>query len=539
LLKLNIVFMTVAEYIAGQLVDFGVRYVFGIPGGPSIPYMEAFKAAGIDFILTSHESAAGVMADVTARLTGVPGVCHSTFGPGAANISTGAGLALLDRSPILVFTSEMPDSMLSRTVQMNIDHQKLFTPLTKKTFRISLGNIHEVIESAIAICNDEYPGSVHIGLPTDIANMEVPEKSFAQIIPDEPVIENDIPGIISVLEKSRRPLLAIGLTSSRFGLKRRIREFLELYPMPVVLTPMAKGLLPEDHPCYAGVLFHALSDYLEDIYEKTDLVIGLGYDQVEYNYESWLPDVPLVHFDTRLTDLPEDRECYRFTAPVAAWFSMLKNMNSDLLIFESAAVKGVRDEMQSVFNGFLSHFGPVTALKVLREELAPEVILTADVGSHLHLLGQYWKTPAPERLLITNGWSSMGFGIPSALAAQLNRPGATVVCVTGDGGFLMSAGEMMTARRYGLPVKIIVFSDGELNLIKLKQSWKELQPYGTDLYPGDLFGCDSFLGVRVIRAATEEEMRTAIKESLQIDEPVIINAVIDPEDYKWLIVRQK
>jgi acetolactate synthase-1/2/3 large subunit len=531
--------MTVAEYIADQLVNCGVKYVFGIPGGPSIPYMEAFRAAGIEFILTSHESAAGVMADVTARLTGVPGVCHSTFGPGATNISTGAGLALLDRSPVLVFTSEMPGSMINRTVQMNIDHQKLFAPLTKNTFRVSPANIHEVIGSAISICNDEYPGPVHIGLPSDIADMEVPEKNFAQDKQEEPAFENDIPGLINVLEKSRRPLLAIGLTAARYGLKRRIREFLEIYPMPVVLTPMAKGLVAEDHPCYAGVLFHALSDYIEDIYEKTDMVIGLGYDPVEFNYESWLPDVPLVHFDSRITDLPDNRECHSFTGPVAEWFSLLKNLNAGSLIFESAALRGLRDEMESVFSGFLSHFGPVTALKVLKEELPAETIITADVGSHLHLIGQYWKTPAPGRLIMTNGWSSMGFGIPAALSVQLNRPGTAVACITGDGGFLMSAGEIMTARRYDLPVKIIVLSDGELNLIKLKQSWKELKPYGTDLYSGDLFGSDSFLGVRVIRAATEEEMRAAVKEAMQIDEPVIINAIIDPEDYKWLVVKQK
>jgi len=531
--------MTVAEYIADQLVEYGVKYVFGIPGGPSIPYMQAFKAAGIEFILTSHESAAGIMADVTARLTGVPGVCHSTFGPGATNISTGAGLALLDRSPLLVFTSEMPDSLLNRMVQMNIDHQKMFGPLTKKTFRVSPDNIHEVIGSAINICNEEYPGPVHLGLPSDIADMEIPEKSFAREEREESSFENDIPRLIGIIERSRRPILAIGLTAARFGLKRRIREFLEIYPMPVVLTPMAKGLLSEDHPCYAGVLFHALSDYLEDIYEKTDLVIGLGYDPVEYNYESWLPDVPLVHFDTRVIELPENHECHRFTGPASEWFALLKNLNSGSLVFESATVRGIRDEMESVFNGFLSHFGPVTALKVLKEELPAETIVTADVGSHLHLIGQYWNTPSPERLIITNGWSSMGFGIPAALSAQLNRPGATVVCITGDGGFLMSAGEMMTARRYGLPVKIVVFSDGELNLIKLKQSWKELQPYGTDLYPGDMFGSDRYLGIRVIRASSEEEMRIAIREALQTEEPVIVNAVIDPEDYSWLVVKQK
>jgi acetolactate synthase-1/2/3 large subunit len=301
---------------------------------------------------------------------------------------------------------------------------------------------------------------------------------------------------------------------------------------------MAKGLVPEDHPCYAGVLFHALSDYLEDIYEKTDLVIGLGYDPVEYNYESWIPPVPLVHFNTVDTDMPGSVEVIKFKGLPSEWFNLLKNLNQGSLIFESRILKGIRDEMDSVFRGFLSHFGPVAALSILREEIPEETIVTADVGSHLHLMGQYWKTPTPDKFIITNGWSSMGFALPAANSAQLNRPGSCVVGVTGDGGFLMSAGEIMTSRRYKLPVKIIVMSDGELNLIRLKQSWKDINPYATSLYDGNLFDSDSFLGVTVLNAENEKEMREAVRTAMRCDEPVIINAVIDPDDYKWLVVKQ-
>jgi acetolactate synthase-1/2/3 large subunit len=301
---------------------------------------------------------------------------------------------------------------------------------------------------------------------------------------------------------------------------------------------MAKGIISEEHHCYAGVLFHSLSDYLEDIYEKIDLVIGIGYDPVEFNYESWMPDVPLVHFDTKETDMPSDRNVVQYAGPPDEWFSILKTLNAASLVFEENLIRGIRDEMLSVFEGFTNHFGPAAALKVLQEELPINTILTSDVGSHLHLIGQYWKTYGRGKVLMTNGWSGMGFGIPAALAAQMNDPASTVVCVTGDGGFLMMAGEMITARRYNLPVIVVVFSDGELNLIKVKQSWKELPPYGTILYPGDLFGADTFFGIRVLQAGSTDEMRKAVIEALSVHEPVIINAVIDPEDYKWLIVRR-
>jgi len=529
--------MTVADYIADQLFTNGVKYIFGIPGGPSIPYMEAFKAAGIEFILTSNEASAGIMADVTARLTGVPGICHATFGPGATNISTGIGGALLDRSPVIVFTSEISESMLSRTTQMNINHQKLFEPLTKATFRMNADNVSEVMESAIRLCQADYPGPVHIGLPSDISGIEISNLAGTPFKSEREYFQNDTQKILSLLEKSRHPLLAVGLTAARNMIQKELLEFLTIYRIPVVITPMAKGLIDEDHPCYAGVLFHSLSDYLEDLYEKTDLVIGIGYDPVEFNYESWVPSVPLIHFDTKVTDLPSGG--IEYAGSPDEWFTILKNLNRGSLISVESTIHGIRDEMQSVFEGFTNHFGPASALKVLQVELPPDTVLTSDVGSHLHLVGQFWQTHGKSRLLMTNGWSGMGFGIPAALAAQMCNRESTVVCITGDGGFLMMCGEMITALRYSLPVIIVVFSDGELNLIKIKQSWKDLPPYGTILYQGDLFGTDIFLGIKVIRADSTEKMRIAVIEALSMNEPVIINAIIDPEDYKWLIVKRQ
>ena len=530
--------MTVAEYIARQLYINGVRYVFGIPGGPSIPYLEAFRKAGIEFILTSNEASAGIMADVTARLTEIPGVCHATFGPGATNIATGVGGALLDRSPVLVFTSEIEEKMIRRTTQMNIDHQKLFGPITKATFRLNTSNAREVIENAIRICMSSCPGPVHIGLPAGIADAEIKYDPYPEHISEDTIHENDISRIKVLLENSRTPVIAAGLTAARLGLKKELLQFLGRYRMPVVLTPMAKGLLSEEHECYAGVLFHSLSDYLGELYEKTDLVIGLGYDPVEFNYESWMPDVPLVHFDLRVTDMPSSINSVQYIGEPEEWFGMLGNLNKSSIIFHQTLVDGIRNEMDAVFNGFTGHFGPAAALKALQDELPEDTVLTCDVGSHLHLIGQFWKTGDKGRVIMTNGWSGMGFGIPAALAAQLNDRDATVACITGDGGFLMMAGEIVTAKRYNLPVIIVIFSDGELNLIRVKQSWKNIAPYGTSLYQDDLFASEVFLGVRVLRADSYNSMRKAVTEALSANEPAIINAVIDPDDYNWLIVKR-
>ncbi|MDZ7635336.1 MAG: thiamine pyrophosphate-binding protein [Bacteroidales bacterium] len=534
--------MTVEELLACRLRDHGVRRFFGIPGGPSIPYLEAFRKAGIEFILTSHEASAAVMADVTARITGVTGVCHATFGPGATNLSTGVGGALLDRSPVLALTSELPDEWMGRTAQMNVDHQALFRPLTKATYRLNAGEAGEIISSSIEIANQEYPGPVHIGLPVGLAGTRasctqaergnsVPATAGS---PGEADIERTDERIKVLLASSRRPLIAAGLTAMRHGIGAGLMQFLERHSVPVVVTPMAKGLLPSAHPCNAGVLFHALSHSLRRMTSEADLIIGLGYDPVEYNYESWIPDVPLVHFDTRETDL-RIRGAIRSVSTPDRWFDALSVLRSAPEMTALAAE--AREEIVRGLRAADRDFSPVTALNVLMDLLPADVVVTADVGSHLHVLGQMWDVPPSGRLIMTNGWSSMGFGLPAAMAAAFTNRDLPVVCVTGDGGFLMHAGEMIMARRYGLKIIVVVLSDGELNLIRLKQSWKDLSPYGTRLCQGSLFGSAMFLGCEVVLVNDAEQMHSAVRRALQSDNSTIIETVVDPSVYSDLVVR--
>lgn len=526
--------MKAEHYIAGILRQHGVRRLFGIPGGPSIPYLEAFRKKGIEFILTSHEASAAVMADVTARLTGITGVCHATLGPGATNLTTGVGGALLDRSPILALTSEMPDEWLGRTTQMNINHQVLFAPLTKATFRLTAENIAEVMDNSLQIANEEYPGPVHIGLPSDLAGKAVREKPVstkpgAQQYPDQ-VSER----VKVLLASSRKPLIAAGLTAFRLGAGEMLREFLKSCQVPLVLTPMAKGIIASDHPCYAGVLFHALSDRLVQLTRQADLVIGLGYDPVEYNYESWLPEVPLVHFDTKINDI-KHKGALQVTGSPGEWFEFLALLRSSPEMMSQAeeTKKSIRQQLKLSAGGFT----PVTVLTVLREMLPADTVVIADVGSHLHLIGQMWDASPPGKLIMTNGWSSMGFGLPAAIAAALTDKKKTVVCVTGDGGLMMHAGEMLTVRRHGLKIIVVVMADGELNLIRLRESWKKVRPYGTDLYEGSLFGSHRFLGTDVIRVTGKATMRSAVSRALISGESTIIEAAIDPVTYDDLIIR--
>lgn len=528
--------MTVAEYLASELKKRGIKYVFGIPGGPSLAYIKAFKAEGIRFILTSNEAAAGIMADVTGRITGLPGICHATFGPGATNLSTGIGGALLDRSPLIAFTSQVPAKMKRRTSQMNVDHQLLFEPLTKATTEINNETISDVLNDVFELTMAEYPGPVHIGLPSDQADKEA---IVAKNIRDEQNTETQIEldsEILDLLRYSKKPVLAVGLTAKRAQIKEELNAFLDKCPMPVIITPMAKGVISEDNDCYAGVLFHAASDKLNEILQEADLVIGLGYDPVEYNYEAWMPDVPLIHFNTIRIDMPDHLMIRQVVAPVRGILPLIEAVVFEPTAWRKEEISECRHSISRMLMKNSTSFGPVDVINTLNEYLPENLVLTIDVGSHIHLFGQYWRTGDNRTIFMTNGWSGMGFGIPAAIGAALNIPDKPVACVTGDGGFLMMCGEIVTARRLNLGILFIVLADNELNLIRLKEEKNEIKDFNTGLSDQSLLGEKTFLGTPVIRCESKTELENIVSDVYPLDEPLILELLIDPSDYKDLVV---
>lgn len=530
----------IAEELVKSLYSMGVRYAFGIPGGPSIPYMDAMRNNGIEFVTVANEQSAGMMADVFGRLTGIPGVCHATFGPGATNLSTGVGGALLDRSPLFAFTTEVKDAEIGRRIQMNVDHQEIFKPITKWTTRLSKDNFQYTITNAYKIATSENPGPVHIGLPTDVADYEVDPVNMGNLekacipFPEQSILEE----VKSIIEKAKKPVIAVGLTAVRHGLHHSIKKLINKNNIPVVVTPMAKGVICESHPCYAGVLFHAKSDYAANIYREADLIIGIGYDSIEFNYESWMPNVPLIHIDTESVDIPSG---YDVAAEVIGRLdyslSYLISLNLPDYDWDLSKVLENKLKMYQALVPRTGTFTPSDAINVLRSVMPSDGILTSDVGAHLHLLGQLWDMDGSGRLLMTNGWSTMGFGIPSAIGAKLCEPSRTVACVTGDGGFLMNCGELMMARRMGINVVIVVFVDRGYSLIKVKQVWKGVPVYATHVHEGEYFDANKFLGVPVLSARDQDELKTSLQTAFGQTGPVIVEAIVDGSIYDDLITR--
>ena len=307
---------TFAETFIQMLDDFGIRYIFGIPSGPWTPFMEAMRRSNVEFVLVSNEASAGFMADVCARLTGKPGVCYGTFGPGATNLSTGIANALLDRSPVLALTSQTPTAMRTRMTQMKIDHQALFEPISKWTAELSVDNLCETVVKAVDIACQEVPGPVHLGIPSELGEAPVPDCGAAisdaigrQRQAATPTIES-IQQVERLMRSARKPIIALGLSVTRADAEAIVNQFVEKQGIPVLLTPMAKGIISEESPYYAGVLFHALSDQVAETHAEADLVIGIGYDVVEFNYEEWLPNAPVVHIDTAPADIDPSYEVY-------------------------------------------------------------------------------------------------------------------------------------------------------------------------------------------------------------------------------------
>ena len=403
------------------------------------------------------------------------------------------------------------------------------------------GKVGKILFEAAGLAVGNQPGPVYVGVPSDIAGQESrePDPARPPALGIGPAAPPAVKAMQEAVSKAKKPLLVLGLMAAQSHLKPLIRKIAEQFQIPVVLTPMAKGLLPEDHPLYVGVLNHALAHIVGQTHRQADLIIGIGYDPVEVNYEDWAPFVPIAHISTVPADLDTDH-------PLAA--DVVGDMESSLQALAALSPPESQWDYQALLNRKQvmfarltpahGSFGPLAVLRGLRQILPPDGILTCDVGAHLHLIGQFWPTPDPDCLLMTNGWSSMGFAIPAAIGAKLCRPDKKVACVVGDGGFLMTAGELATAQRLNLHIVFVILSDGELSLIRIKQERKHYDAgYGTRLFEEGLCISEEFLGIPVIPVSDLDEYQTALVKAFSLSGPVILHAKISGAEYDALVLK--
>src|SRR5262245_61521109 len=296
--------MNNADLIIATLKANGVTRGFGIPSGNVLPLMEAMRQGGVEFVLTAHEGSAGFAADVTGRLTGAPGLCIATLGPGATNLTTGVGSAFLDRSPMIAITCNLNTDQLGRRIQMWIDHHALFRPITKATFRLEQGKIADTLAEAIALALSEPRGPVHLDLPEDVAlaSTNEPVPAIAPRKPIAPAPEASIARAGELIAAAKRPIAVIGASAMRLADPSLLRKVIERHSLPFVTTTMAKGMIDEDHPLALGCIERARRQVQRRLLRSADLIVGLGYDTIEVEYEAWIGEVPLLQIDIEPVD---------------------------------------------------------------------------------------------------------------------------------------------------------------------------------------------------------------------------------------------
>jgi acetolactate synthase-1/2/3 large subunit len=527
--------MNNADLIVATLKANGITRGFGIPSGNVLPLMEAMRTGGIEFVLTAHEGSAGFAADVMGRMTGAPGLCIATLGPGATNLTTGVGCAFLDRSPLIAITCNLNTDQLGRRIQMWIDHHAMFKPITKATLQLKAGAIVETVTHAIALALSEPKGPVHLDLPEDVAlaptNERIPARAQAAKLPAAP--DDAIARARELIGMAKRPIAVIGASVMRVGDPNLIRRLIERHNLPFATTTMAKGMIDEEHSLALGCIERACRQHQRKLLRSADMIIGIGYDTVEVEYEAWIDDRPLVHIDIEGADVaPSVRLEHQVIGDLEHSLARLAALPPATNRWAAATLAEHRRAFQAALRPDSKSFTAHAAIDAVRRALPRGGILAFDVGAHTHQIASQWIAYAPKTFQITNGWSSMGFGLPGAIAAKLARPDLPVVCLIGDGCFQMTCGEVAVAKRLGLALPIVVLDDRWLALIKVKQIRRQFPLYGTELQAEDYREPPAhYFGVPALGVRSADALEVAVKSALAARGPTVIEALVDSEHY--------
>ncbi len=479
--------MNAAELFVQCLENEGVSRVFGVPGEENAALMMAIDASSIEFVLTRHEQGAAFMAEVHGRLTGEPGVCLGTLGPGAANLVTGVADANMDRAPLIAITGQAGTERWHKESHQAMDVVGMFKPITKWASTIlSPHNVPEVVHKAFKLAVAEKPGACHIELPEDVASMPADDLDPIRASrPTRPVPDRDVIfDALQVIRTAKSPVILAGNGVIRQGASAELTKFAEATGIGVINTFMAKGAISQDSMNSLYTIGLAAKDLVFRAISESDLVITVGYDVVEYPPNMWNAnrDKKIIHLDFVPAEVDEN---YRVEVEVVGDLShalqMLNHGVSDSpFSIDQSRQHAIRHQMMEDFATYEDDdtTGPMRPQKILadvRKALGPNDVLLSDVGAHKMWVARQYQCYEPNTCLIPNGFASMGFALPGLISAAMVRPNDKVMAIAGDGGFLMNVQEMETARRLNSDIVVMVWEDGGYGLIE----WKQDTTYGT------------------------------------------------------------
>jgi acetolactate synthase-1/2/3 large subunit len=527
--------MRAGELLVKCLENEGVRYVFGLPGEENLDVMDALLDSSIRFILVRHEQGGAFMADVYGRLSRRAGVCLSTLGPGATNLLTGVADANLDRAPLVAITGQASLDRMHKESHQYIDVVSVFHPVVKWNTQIKkVGVIPEAVRKAFKLAQSEKMGATHIDLPEDVAGMEV-GSSEGPLLVQQPFIPEplgrQIERAVRVISEARYPMVLAGNGVIRSGAWEALRYFAERLNIPVAHTFMGKGALSDAHELSLFTVGLQAGDYISSGLSRADVIITVGYDFVEYSPERWNPnrDKKIVHIDV----VPAEVDAhYIVSVGVVGDISIsLREIAERARPSEADYSRFLREQILrecEAYRGDRSYPPkPQRVLCDLRDVMGEEDIVISDVGAHKLWVARVYPCYRPNTCIISNGFASMGIGVPGAIAAKLLYPERRVVTVTGDGGFLMNAQEIETAVREGVNFVALIFHDKSYSLIEIKQ---QIQ-FGRKSYVN--FGNPDFVkfaqsfGAVGYRIEATDELKPALQEAFSQNKPVIIDCPID------------
>lgn len=533
------VLSTNAEEIASALAEAGVTEVFGLPGGEILALMDALRRNGIRFYLTGHEASAAFMADVTGQIKGRVGVCLATLGPGAVNLSLGLSNAFLDRSPVLALTADIADGIRTHFPHQRLPLQRFLGSLCKKSVVIRHGsNTRQVIRKSIQLAETPPYGPVHIALPSDHATAQAlkdsSERSTISITsdrsnPDAPPDSSSVlSAVVARLKVARTPLLVVGLGCG-YPNAHAVRRFVHATQIPFIVTPKAKGILPEDEPGFLGVVGGmALDREVMRTVNEADLLLGVGFDPVECD-KAWYVDRPIAS----LSPWPTAEGSYRPLEFVGEVEPALEELRSQARVasWPEDLIRACRKRLE-VGSRSSPDESPLAVLRALRENLPRDTILTCDVGSHKYFAGQFWRSFEPNTFFVSNGLSAMGYGIPAALVAKLQFPERPVIALVGDGGLLMMLHNLGFIRQYKVPIVILCFVDNSLSLIRLGQERRKFEPHGVDFPAPDFAQIARGFEIPSHIATSIKEVTDLVETALESGRAALIAMPVSLKDYQ-------
>lgn len=533
-----------AAVMADYISEAGIPKVFAYPGDPTIELLEQVRRTGTEVVLARREGSAAFMAEGYSQATGNTGACVSTLGPGSTALLNGVAAATLDRVPMLAISGQIETEREQWFTHQVVDHRDLFGPVTKWAGRVERGAIEPTMRKALRTAASDRPGAVHLSVGADVLKADA--QGAAVRLPADIVTATEAaagtaavvraPGIttspLDVIRGAKRPVILAGISAVRANATPALTRLAEVVGAPVIVGGMAKGVISEEHPYFGGVIEMASGAVIWDMLRGADVVITAGFDAIELS-KSWTLSAKVIHVDSFAnTDqiIPSDHEVIGHIPSILNWFAEEFKGNPRWSEADVAAHrKALRDEY---YSGRVSHaMNPTDVLDVVRAAMPADTIASCDVGSHKMLVGQGWTTTQPRGVLMTNGLSSMGFGLPAAIGAKIAMPERPVIALLGDGGFAMVATELQVAAQLGAPLAVVVFGDQSLNRIELKQIKLDYPSTATRIDHMDIPKLAEALDCDGIRVDTVAELEKATTDLTNLTRPMVIHAVIDPAQY--------